>query len=140
MKHKIGLLLLFVFMVAGVSSRSHAQFHCLETNDLRLVYFDNVSYLVPHLARCFENSFAFHRNLFQYKPTEKVTVLLHDINDFGSGGTTSMPWNFVSIGVEPFDYVFETMPTNERMNWLMNHELMHVVAYDKAANDDSFFR
>ncbi len=140
MKNATRLVLIAFCLLIVCSSALVAQMRCLETNDLRLVYFDNVSYLVPHLARCFENSFGFHRNLFQYAPSEKVTLFLHDANDFGSGGTTAMPWNLVSIGVEPFDYVFETMPTNERMNWLMNHELMHVVAYDKAANEDNFFR
>jgi len=32
------------------------------------------------------------------------------------------------------------MPSNERMNWMMNHELVHIVAGDKAAGADIFFR
>ena len=73
----------------------NAQFKSLETHDLRLVYLSDESYLVPHLARCFENSFRFHKSLWNYSPTEKVTLLMHDFSDFGSGGATSMPWNLV---------------------------------------------
>ena len=32
------------------------------------------------------------------------------------------------------------MPSNERMNWLMHHELVHVVATDKGADSDLRFR
>ena len=108
-----------------------------ETEHLRLVYYSkDHEYLVPHLARCFENSLRFHRELFHYTPSEKIVILLHDFGDFGHGGTSTVPWNYITIGIEPFDYVYETMPANERMNWLMHHELVHVVATDKAARSD----
>ncbi|HUP45921.1 MAG TPA: hypothetical protein VM779_10460, partial [Thermoanaerobaculia bacterium] len=93
-----------------------------------------------HLARSFENSLKFHRELFDYTPSEPVLLLMQDFGDYGHGGTSTIPWNYISIGIEPFDYVYETMPANERMNWLMHHELVHVVATDKAAGIDLFFR
>lgn len=112
-----------------------------ETGNLRMVYLDMAhSYLIPHAAASFENSLRFHRSLFNYTPTEKVTVLMHDFNDYGTGGTNTIPWNYISIGIEPYDYVYETAPTNERMNWVMNHELVHVLATDKAAGVDILFR
>lgn len=118
-----------------------AQFHTLETANLQIVYYDQAHrYLVPHLARCYENSFRFHQELFNYESKEKTTLLLHDLNDYGHGGTSTMPWNFLNIGMEPFDYVYETHPTNERMNWLMHHELVHLVTIDKASRSDNFYR
>ncbi len=65
---------------------------------------------------------------------------MQDFGDYGHGGTSTVPWNYISIGIEPFDYVYETMPANERMNWLMHHELVHVVATDKAAGSDLRYR
>jgi hypothetical protein len=121
--------------------RTTAQLQTLQTNNLHLVYFnEQESYLIPHIGRCFENSLRFHRTLFDYTPSEDITVFLHDINDYGTGGTNSIPWNYLTIGIEPFDYVYETCPTNERMNWVMNHELAHVVDLDKPAGSDKFFR
>jgi hypothetical protein len=69
-----------------------------------------------------------------------VVILMQDFGDYGHGGTSTVPWNYISIGIEPFDYVYDVMPTNERMNWLMHHELVHVVATDKAADSDLKFR
>jgi hypothetical protein len=117
-----------------------SQFRTLETDDLRLVYLPNQNYVVHHLARCFENAFSFHKRLYHYTPREKVTLVMHDQDDYGSGGTSTIPWNYISICMEPFDYVYETRPANERMQWLMNHELMHVVATDNTAGVDRFFR
>ena len=121
------------------------QLYSYETEYLTLIYYTKEhEYLVPHLVRCFENSLAFHRELFDYTPSEKIVMLIHDFGDHGHGGTSTVPWNYITIGIEPFDYVYETMPANERMNWLMHHELMHVVATDKGAGKDNaarkFFR
>jgi hypothetical protein len=128
---------MFLFLVSPL----YSQIYTLQTKNLQLIYYDKEhAYVVPHLARCFENSLRFHRNLFAYTPSEEVMIFMHDFNDYGHGGTSTIPWNSISIGMEPFDYVYETQPANERMNWLMHHELAHVVATDKAASSDNFFR
>ena len=112
-----------------------------DTEMLRLIYYDKAhEYLTYHLTRSFENSLAFHRNLFQYTPSGPIVILFQDFGDFGHGGTSTVPWNYLSIGIEPFDYVYDVMPANERMNWLMHHELMHVVATDKGAGSDLAWR
>ncbi|MGA9118114.1 MAG: hypothetical protein WB699_02010 [Bacteroidota bacterium] len=130
----------FILLIVLSSRPLFGQFRALETEDLRLIYLQNQSYLVNHLARCFENAFRFHEQLYHYTPGEKVTLVMHDQDDYGSGGTSTIPWNYISICMEPFDYVYETRPANERMQWLMNHELMHVVATDNTAGVDRFFR
>jgi len=134
-------LILLLWVLSQLSGPLKAQLLTLETHDLRLVYYDpGLEYLIPHTGRSFVNAMTFHRGLFKYTPTEKVTVFLHDFNDYGTGGTSTIPWNYLNIGVEPYDYVYETAPTNERMNWVFNHELAHLVAVDKAAGSDRFFR
>ncbi len=141
-RRSLAVFALFVVAaLAGSPPQACAQGYYKQTKNLRLVYLDPAhSYLVPYAVRCFENSMSFHRRLFSYTPSEEVTVLLHDFNDYGSGGTNTIPWNFLSIGIEPYDYVYETSPTNERMNWVMNHELVHVLATEKASGTDRFFR
>ena len=71
---------LIVMLTAGTT---RAQFSVLETSDMRLIYFTGLhSYLVPHVAGCFEKSMSFHRQLWDYEPSEKVTVFVHDFGDF----------------------------------------------------------
>ncbi len=135
------LFLTFCLGLSMVAELSAQKLDSRRTEHLNLITYDQAHrYLSYHLARSFENSLAFHMDLFDYTPTEPVTVLMQDFGDYGHGGTSTLPWNYVSIGISPFDYVYDTMPANERMNWLMHHELVHVVATDKAAGSDLKYR
>jgi hypothetical protein len=134
-----------LLLIAGIASFSpsglHAQLFERETNNLRLVYYSKAhEYLVPHIVGCFENAFRFESRLFDYRPGEKVNVLLQDFGDYASGAANTVPFDFMSIGIAPFSYVYETMPAEERFNLMMMHELVHVMTMDKPAPRDSFFR
>lgn len=120
---------------------SDLYYRFVRTPDLNLVYYDEgQAYIVSHMTRCFENSLRFHKRLFDYSPSGRVTVHLQDFDDYGYAGTTTIPYNYITIGLEPFEQVFDTCPTNERMNWVMSHELVHVVCTDQATRGDNFFR
>ncbi len=143
------VVLVLIALVAPVSTRAETQsklesdlyYRFVRTPDLNLVYYDeDQSYVVPHLTRCFENSLRFHKRLFDYTPSGPVTVHLQDFDDYGYAGTSTIPYNYITIGIEPFEYVFDTCPTNERMNWVMSHELVHVVCTDQATGGDNLFR
>lgn len=134
------ILAILLPLVSAIPASSQL-LYSKQTKDLNLIYYDRAhEYLTFHLMRSFENSLAFHKKLFNYTPSEPVVVLMQDFGDYGHGGTSTVPWNYLSIGIEPFDYVYETMPANERMNWLMHHELVHVVATDKGAGRDLKYR
>ncbi|MCK4237138.1 MAG: hypothetical protein KAX38_08450, partial [Candidatus Krumholzibacteria bacterium] len=134
-------LLVTLIFAAGSKAESEFKYRILQTKDLRLIYcFEEQDYILPHIACCFENSFRYHKSFFGYTPSEEVTIYLNDSDDYGYAGTTTIPNNWITLGIEPFEYVYETCPTNERMNWVMNHELVHVVASDQACGWDSFFR
>lgn len=136
-------LLFAVFLLSAplLPAPASAQFASMETDDLRLVYDElNLGYLAPHAARCFTNSLRFHRDLFGYTPSERVTVILNDFGDYGNAGAGAVPRNSLLVSVAPTNMVYETYPANERINTLMNHELVHIVALDQAAGSDRFFR
>ena len=134
-----GLTLAVLTLAASPLAR--AQLKELDTKDLRLVYFDpGLTYVTPHAGRCFENALGFHRKLFSYTPSGPVTVLLDDFADSGNAAATAVPRNFVKVDMAPLSFAFETVVANERVNWLMNHELVHVTAVDQAAGSERFFR
>lgn len=133
-------LLLAVTLVLSPAGL-HAQLFERETDNLRLVYYSKAhEYLVPHIVGCFENAFRFERKLFAYTPAEKVNVLVQDFGDYASGAANTVPFNFMSIGIAPFSYVYETMPAEERFNLMMMHELVHVITMDKPSPRDNVFR
>jgi hypothetical protein len=132
--------ILFLACPAG-AAELNVRYRTIQTKYLRLAYYDpNHEYVVRHLARCYENSMAFHRRIFRYEPSGPVTIHFQDFDDYGYAGTTTIPFNYITLGIEPFEYIYDTCPTNERMNWVTSHELVHVVASDQATRGDRFYR
>jgi len=113
----------------------------LETEDLRLLYFDPIqTYLVPHVGRSFENSIAFQRSIFDWQPWEKTTVMLTDFTDHGNASAGVVPNNTVRVDIAPLSRVFETVPASERVYMTMNHELVHIATGDVWNEQDRWWR
>ncbi len=140
----VGIILsswLFFSVPFFLSAQKGIKIQKYETSHVRLVFLDkNTSYLVPHTVRSFENALAFHNQFWDYTATGETNILFNDFSDVGNGGTMVIPWNFLNIGVSPFDYTFSVVPSNERMQWLMSHELTHQVMCDKASKSDLVFQ
>ena len=131
----------FLFWICHPIQSLFAQYRTLESDYLRIVHYGQLySHLVPYTAQCFENSLIFHRKLFDYTPSEKVTVFLHDFSDQGNAASGVTFKNHIVIDIAPYKYIYETTPSNERMNMNMNHELVHIATMDKASPSDNFFR
>ena len=118
-----------------------AQFQMLETRDLRLVYTSPLqSYLVPQVARSFENALQFHHRLWDYTPDGRVDVLMHDLWHYGNAGARPSPENHVTVGIAPYGHDYESAPAPERMASSLNHEMTHIVTTDKATASDRRYR
>jgi hypothetical protein len=128
-------------VLSSVAVPASAQLSLLEAENVRLVYVDPTqSYLVPHAARTYLNSLAFQRKLFGLDPSEEITVLLVDFQDSGDASATAVPRNTVIVQAAPLSFAFETIAGNDRVNIIMNHELVHIAAMDPAARSDRAFR
>jgi hypothetical protein len=119
-----------------------AQLRAIETPEIRLVYIDpNETFLVPHAVRTLLNSLAFQRRLFSYDLNgRRVTVFLADFQDAGNAGASVVPYNTLLTQIAPLSFAFEVIAGNDRMNIIMNHELVHVATMDQAASRDRWFR
>jgi len=110
------------------------------TGEMELIYFGKrYSYLMPHVASTFHNAMDFHKHLWDYDHN-MTYVLLTDFEDDGYGGAMVMPVNMVILGISPFNHAFNIVPTNERFQWLSNHELTHIAMADKPNKSDLFWR
>jgi hypothetical protein len=145
-RSRTSVLRLLIANLAAVSvlfpaARADAQLAMTQFQDVRLVYIDGTqSYLVPHAARTALNSIAFQKKLFDFEPSEDVTVLLVDFEDSGDASATAVPRNAVTVQEAPLSFAFETIAGNDRMNIIMNHEMVHVAAMDQATRRDRAFR
>jgi len=118
-----------------------AQLRAVDTPELRLVYIDpQETFLVPHAVRTFLNSIAFQRRVFGLDTKKPINVLLTDFQDAGNAGATVVPYDAVTVQIAPLSFAFETIAGNDRMNIIMNHELVHVATMDRTAPRDAAFR
>ena len=118
-----------------------AQLATVEAGPLRLVHFGGAdAYLVPHVIRTFLNSLEWQRRILGFEPRGDITVLLADFEDHGNAGASAVPRNTLMVQMAPLSFAFETIAANERMNTIMNHELVHVSTMDQAAARDRLFR
>jgi hypothetical protein len=142
MHRRLWQVLAFLVSVrTGAPSDLAAQFQTLETRDMRLVYTSPMqAYLVPQVARSFENALQFHSRLFDYTPDGKINVLVHDLWHHGNAGARPVPENHITVGIAPYAHDYESAPGAERMASSFNHEMAHIVTMDKATSSDRFFR
>ena len=118
-----------------------AQLRAVDLPQVRLVYVDPFeTYLVPHAVRTFLNSYRFQRRLFGLDVSKPVTVLLVDFQDSGNASATVIPYDELTIQIEPLSFDLETIAGNDRLNVIMNHELVHIAAMDVASHRDGVFR
>jgi hypothetical protein len=130
-----------LLLIGAAATPVWAGLRYMETAHLRLVYIDGLhSFLAPHAVRCFENSYSFHLNLWGHELDGKTNVFLHDLGDQANGGAKNIPRNMIIAAIAPFNYAYETMPANERINTIMNHEVAHLYTMDRPGAWDRFFR
>ena len=134
------LVALAAAALPGAAAAESFQLQSLETKDLRILYTPDDAYLVPHVARSFENSLWFQEKTFHWKPWDRTTVVLADISDYGNGGTSVAPFNEVTVFIAPDSRIFETSPGSERLFMLANHELVHAATMDGWNQRDAFWR
>src|SRR5579863_6652809 len=132
------LLLALTFMIGRSSVHAATpKLYYQETEHVRVIYYNPAhEYLIPYLIRCFENALKFDEKTFHYTPTQKVIILFEDFGDYGHGAAGTVPFNSISIGLEPVNHIYETVPIGERMSWLLNHEMIHIVMGDNASTSD----
>ncbi|MFO7446188.1 MAG: hypothetical protein R6W90_07455 [Ignavibacteriaceae bacterium] len=78
--------------------------------------------------------------IFNYVPSEKIVINTYDAADFGFGAATTVPQNFIRFEIEPFESGYENVPFNDPVQWILSHELVHIVINDQATDAESFFR
>lgn len=130
-------LLSVAIVIAAHAPASAQGLDSLETQDLRLLYFNpGETYLAPYAAVSFENSMRSQRKIFDFEPYDKVSILLTDFVDHGGAGALAVPRNLLIVDVAPRPPTFETIAPAERMRSWMKHELVHVATMDKANSQD----
>ncbi|GAB4297415.1 MAG: hypothetical protein Kow0098_21570 [Ignavibacteriaceae bacterium] len=123
-----------------IFKRSEAEWFTRESEHFKIIYRESHSHLVTKILSDAENSLNVLMKIFNYLPTEKIIINTYDASDYGFGGTTTVPQNFIRLEIEPLEPGYESTPYNDRFQWLLSHELVHIMVNDHSSDTESFFR
>ena len=127
-------------LIIRISKRDFGDWYSRESEHFKIIYRDAHSHLVNHLLSSAENSLTQLQKLFDYHPNDKIIINTYDVSDYGFGATTTIPENYIRIEIEPLEPGYEVVPYSERLQWLISHELVHIVINDMASNFESSMR
>ena len=98
MEWRKALTALLGVFVSGSLWAGPFEMDVLETDELRLLYFDPFqTYLTPHVTRTYHNSLEFQKYIFDWTPWDKPTVVLQDFSDYGHGAALVAPTNMLLV-------------------------------------------
>ena len=127
-------------LIIKISKRDFGDWYSKESEHFKIIYRDAHSHLINHLLSSAENSLAQLQKLFNYQPDEKIFINTYDVSDYGFGATTTIPENYIRLEIEPLEPGYEIVPYSERLQWLISHELVHIIVNDMASDFESSVR
>lgn len=127
-------------LLLRISERDFGDWFTRESENFKVIYRDAHSHLVTHILASAENSLAELKKIFNYVPRDKILINTFDASDYGFGATTTLPENYVRLEIEPMEPGYEVVPYSERFQWLLSHELVHIIVNDKASEFENSLR
>ena len=134
------ILFLFACLTFQGTIKAQSDWRERESEHFKIIYNDSLSYLVPHILANAENALDTLMYIFNYKPHNKIILSTYDIYDYGSGISTTVPTNYIRLDIEPLEQGYETVPLSDRFQWMIDHELTHIVVNDQANKFESVMR
>ena len=139
-KLKYFIAIIFFLGILAPSVSAESKWLQKESENFTLIYRDVHQELADHVLFSAENALAKLREIFDYSPSEKIIINTFDIYDYGFATATAVPQNYIRLEIEPFEGAYESITYNERIQWILSHELVHVVVNDKASGIEKFNR
>ena len=120
--------------------REESEWYEKESEHFKLIYRESHSHLANYIISSAENSLKRLMQIFDYKPKERIIINTYDVSDYGFGATTNVPQNYIRLEIEAFEPGYEAIPYNERIQWLLSHELVHIVVNDEESDLETVVR
>ncbi|MFC2094453.1 TolB family protein, partial [Bacteroidota bacterium] len=120
--------------------REESDWYEKESEHFKLIYRESHAHLANHILSCAENSLKRLIPIFDYSPKDKIIINTYDASDYGFGATTNVPQNYIRLEIESFEPGYEAIPYNERIQWLLSHELVHIVVNDEESDLETAVR
>ncbi len=139
-RHIISGFYLIILLLSWQSAWAAKQWYEVESDHFKVIYRDEHAALVPGILEAAEKALPPLAKIFNYTPDEKIIINTYDFSDYGKAGTTTIPHNFIRLEIAPLQLSYETTPFNNRIQWIISHELVHIIINDQAGEYERFNR
>lgn len=137
---KTKFIIVSIIVIANNLSFGQSAWFEKESKNFKVIFRENHSHLAPKILSYAENSLHILQDLFNYNPAEKIIINTYDAADYGFGTTTTLPLNYIRLEISPMEYGYEVIPFDNRLKWIISHELVHVIVNDKPSKLEKVFR
>jgi hypothetical protein len=127
-------------LVVHLFERDNSYWLEKESRHFKIIYRPSHSHIINDVLISAERAIEPLMVLFDYYPSEKIVINTYDVSDYGFSTTTTVPQNYIRLEIEPLEPGYEIVPYNERIQWLLSHELVHIIVNDSRTNIEGFFR
>ncbi|RXK88216.1 hypothetical protein EST62_04040 [Chlorobaculum sp. 24CR] len=108
-----------------------AEWYSVKNDHFRILCKERHRALVPEVIVYAETSLALLSRVFDYVPSEIITIVLKDSRDTGTASASVLPHNRITIDIAPFDTDYEFIRFDYQLRWIISHEMTHIVAGDR---------
>ncbi len=127
-------------LVVHLFERTESSWLERESEHFKVIYRENHSDLVNNILVDAEKAFNLLANIFNYKTSDKIIINTYDVSDYGFAAASTTPQNFIRLEIEPMEPGYEMVPYNDRIQWLLSHELVHIIVNDAEVQPETFYR
>lgn len=111
-----------------------------ESEHFKVIYRESHSALINNVLVSAEKAFRLLSQIFNYNTSDKIIINTYDASDYGFAAASTTPQNFIRLEIEPLEPGYEFTPYNERIQWLLSHELVHIIVNDAEVQPETFYR
>jgi len=111
-----------------------------ESEHFKVIYRDYHSGLINNVLVSAEKAYKLLSKIFKYESSDKIIISTYDVSDYGFAAASTTPQNFIRLEIEPLEPGYEMVPYNERIQWLLSHELVHIIVNDAEVQPETFYR
>ncbi len=127
-----------VWCYAGTGWSADWLYH--RSDDFLVIYQSRYQFMIPHILQQAQTGLGRYRQLYQYEPNDRITLIIRDSRDIAAAAATTFPHNTIKMDIAPASPDYEFTFQHQHFQWLTSHELMHIVVNDQHGQPQTTLR
>ena len=126
-------LFLGLFLCGAATAQNHPElrWQVVETEHFRVMYHQGLEGAAARAAEIAEHAYAPVTDLYDYRPVDKVRIVLKDYDDYANGAAYFYH-DTIEIWTSALEHDYELRGTSDWLRNVITHEFVHIVSLGAA--------